>query len=191
MPMQQLREGLEPGHEPAQLLAWLFLGDRFSARNVEWMKANKIGYVLQLNNVPTPDAMVENFKAAVVEYKRLPAEDVETDNIILQFPEAVAFIERAFAAFKSKSQERSNVLVRFAGVHRMSAARCQTLTRWGRRCFAMKAFRGHPPLWQPTSSTRAGCSRAPSRTCSRFGLRYDGLGTVGRLGWDFGLASCG
>jgi predicted protein tyrosine phosphatase len=107
---RELREGIEPGHEPAQMLAWLFLGDRYSARNVEWMKTNKIGFVLHISDIPTSKAMEETMKEAGVEYIRLPSEDVEIDNIILQFPKAIDFINEGRDAFKSK-KDRPNVLV--------------------------------------------------------------------------------
>ncbi|EGD72169.1 hypothetical protein PTSG_00191 [Salpingoeca rosetta] len=104
-------EGAKPGHEPVPVLSWLYLGDRYTIRDQEALRNARIAYVLQVSNVETPEEVKAELKAADIrQYLRLPAEDVETDNIIMEFDKACDFIDLGKKAWDS-GDEYHRVLV--------------------------------------------------------------------------------
>ena len=106
------------------IMPWLFIGDRFTLRDSQALNGNNIGRVLRLSNVETPQTMQDRIKAAGVStYLRLPAEDVETDNLILHFDRVVEFVEEAREAYakrKVNPDAACNALVRKPHVHSQS-----------------------------------------------------------------------
>jgi protein-tyrosine phosphatase len=95
-------EGAKPGHEPVPVLSWLYLGDRFTVRDPKILIKARIAYVLQISAVETPDEVKGYFKQAHIrQYLRLPAEDVETDNIIMEFGKADNFVDLGKQAWDS------------------------------------------------------------------------------------------
>jgi predicted protein tyrosine phosphatase len=96
--MQQQREeqeGYQPGHGPRPVLNYLYLGDRFTVRDTAAIKASHIAFILHVSNVGTSEAVYTKLKAAGTKYLRLPADDVETDNIIMEFDKACRFLDHA------------------------------------------------------------------------------------------------
>lgn len=70
-----------------------------------------MGRALRLANMETTDLMHEHLRDAKIEhYLSLRCEDDDTDNIILQFPQAVEFIETARLEH-AKKNPGANVLV--------------------------------------------------------------------------------
>ena len=67
---REAQEGLQEGHDASQLLAWLYLGDRFASRDEESLKRRRIGFVLQLSNVHTPDSVLERYRKLGIIYLR-------------------------------------------------------------------------------------------------------------------------
>ena len=105
-------EGSKPGHEPVPVLSWLYLGDRFTVRDPEQLQKARIAYVLQISPFETPEEVKAYFKQAHIrQYLRLPAEDVETDNIIMEFDKADEFIDLGKQAWDA-GDEFHRVLVR-------------------------------------------------------------------------------
>eukprot|EP00045_Choanoeca_perplexa_P010239 m.103019 g.103019 ORF g.103019 m.103019 type:complete len:261 (-) comp15206_c1_seq3:93-875(-) len=102
-------EGVEEGHEPSQILAYLYLGDRFAARNETVLKHDRIGYVIQMSDKPTPQPILDLFNKLNIVYLRLDSEDTTTDNIIMQFENAIEIINRAKnATAKAKGSDSGN-----------------------------------------------------------------------------------
>jgi hypothetical protein len=64
-------EGVAEGHEPSQVLAYLYLGDRFAARSEAALKHDRIGYVIQMSNIPTPKPILDLFNKLKIVYLRL------------------------------------------------------------------------------------------------------------------------
>eukprot|EP00050_Salpingoeca_kvevrii_P015328 m.45734 g.45734 ORF g.45734 m.45734 type:complete len:233 (-) comp6261_c0_seq1:354-1052(-) len=95
---------------PSQILSYLFLGDRLSACDSKSLKADNIGFVLQLSTTETPEVLTQFYKELGIEYMRLPVEDETTYNIINDFDKANAFINKARKASR-KGDPNSNCLV--------------------------------------------------------------------------------
>ena len=63
-------EGVEDGHEPSQVLAYLYLGDRFAARSEVALKHDRIGFVIQMSDTPTPKPILDLFRKLNIVYLR-------------------------------------------------------------------------------------------------------------------------
>lgn len=91
---REQEEGIEPGHEPTEVYSHLYVGDRFSARNIDSLKSLGINYVLMLSEVKTPQAVSDRYTTEHMTYQRLPSSDEEDDNIIMLFPDILDFNNR-------------------------------------------------------------------------------------------------
>eukprot|EP01147_Barroeca_monosierra_P009625 gene9625-1847_t len=104
-------EGKKPGHEPVPVLSWLYLGDRYTIRDHDAIRKARIAYVLQISPIETPEEVKKHLKTCHIrQYLRLPSEDVETDNIIMQFQKASDFIDNGKEAWDN-GDEFHRVLV--------------------------------------------------------------------------------
>eukprot|EP00056_Hartaetosiga_gracilis_P012013 m.186920 g.186920 ORF g.186920 m.186920 type:complete len:227 (-) comp13622_c2_seq2:5089-5769(-) len=109
--LRERAEGPKPGHEPAPVLSWLYLGDRFTVRDEHALSNSHIAYVLQVSDVETPDSVYEHLKGAHIKhYLRLPGNDTETDNLIMEFGKAKSFIDLGLKAWND-GDEGHRVLV--------------------------------------------------------------------------------
>eukprot|EP00049_Salpingoeca_infusionum_P017141 m.351877 g.351877 ORF g.351877 m.351877 type:complete len:226 (-) comp16387_c0_seq1:543-1220(-) len=92
---RELMEGAKPGHSPRPVLNYLYLGDRFTVRDLHNLTSCHIGYVLQISSTVTSEPVNAQMRTAGVEYWRLPADDTEDFNIIMEFEKACSFLDKA------------------------------------------------------------------------------------------------
>ena len=77
------------------VLPWLLIGDKAAAKDREFLRRQKVRYVLNVTPPKTEGGVVNFFeKEATLEYKRLSLRDVATDTILPHVSAAVEFLQR-------------------------------------------------------------------------------------------------
>jgi predicted protein tyrosine phosphatase len=111
--LRQMRFNMQNDSEPIQILPGLFLGSIGAAKNLQLIKANKIGQILCIGkNIPL--FHINNQSCQELVYKQINVLDGEKIDIQQYFEEAIEFIELAHQP-KDNSQASAVLIHCFAG----------------------------------------------------------------------------
>ncbi|KAG5680202.1 hypothetical protein PVAND_009727 [Polypedilum vanderplanki] len=90
----------------------LYLGNVTAATNLNFLKSKKISHILTIDSFPIPNYVSSNLNVTI---KYIQIADMNRENILQYFPEAIAFIEDAL------KDEQNRIIVHcFYGVSRSS-----------------------------------------------------------------------
>lgn len=95
---------------PSKILPFLFLGSKWDATDDEFIRDNRIGFILNVSRDGSSQSMIRQYP--YIKYKHIIVKDDPDQDILYHFPDAFDFIDAAkLYCNNEKVQNNSNVLV--------------------------------------------------------------------------------